>query len=241
MRSYVALTAPVATDALYVGASLRRARNSDESIRPLGSLRKANVTAPRSATGPRWRALGGVGGPVAFVGAWSILGASRSGYSPIHDPISRLAAVGAPTRPAMTAAFLVYGIGVSLYATELHAALPAGAALAAATTAVATVGVAATPLGSALGGAAHATCAAVAYAGLALMPIAASRVLARQGRRRASSVSFAVGLVSAASLLASVLFPRWAGLFQRAGLTVGDAWIVATAIWLSSWPAGVRA
>jgi hypothetical protein len=179
------------------------------------------------------RALGGVWGPVAFISAWSILGATRPGYSSINDPISRLAAVDAPTRVVMTAAFLAYGAGVSLYASELRTAIPGRSGLAAATTAAATLGIAATPLGSAFGGIPHATCAGIAYAGLAVMPIAASRTLARQGRRGASSLSIALGIVSGASLFASVVTPSATGLFQRIGLTAGDVWITATALWLS--------
>ena len=191
------------------------------------------MSQERRETRSKWRALGGVGGPVVFVGAWSILGATRAGYSPIHDPISRLAAVDAPTRAAMTAAFLAYGVGVSLYAGELRAALPGGSAVAAATTAAAIAGIAATPLGSPLGGAPHATCAAVAYTALALLPIAGGRTLAHQGRRGASLVSVALGIASGTSLLASVVVSQWTGVFQRIGLTLGDLWIVATAVWLS--------
>ena len=44
---------------------------------------------------PRWRAFAGIAGPATFIAAWSVLGATRSGYSPVHDPISRLAAVEA--------------------------------------------------------------------------------------------------------------------------------------------------
>ena len=39
----------------------------------------------------RRAALGGVIGPVVFVGSWSGLGAITDGYSPLHDPISDLA------------------------------------------------------------------------------------------------------------------------------------------------------
>src|SRR5216684_8341678 len=58
----------------------------------------------------RWLALGGVVGPAVFVADWAILGIVRPQYSPIHDAISRLAELGASTRPAMTAGFIVDGL-----------------------------------------------------------------------------------------------------------------------------------
>jgi len=74
--------------------------------------------------GARRCALGGIVGPIAFVAAWSIGGLAASHYSPIDDAISHLAEVGAPTRPLMTAGFVVFGIGLAVYAVALHAALP---------------------------------------------------------------------------------------------------------------------
>jgi hypothetical membrane protein len=181
-------------------------------------------------TGHQLRSLGGVAGPVAFVSAWSILGATKAGYSPVHDPISRLAAVDSASRVAMTGGFLAFSLGVGLYARELKASMPGGAAVAALTTAVATVGIAVTPVGSPLGGVGHATCAGMAYSGLAALPIVGGRYLARQGRQRASTSSIAVGVASGACLLASVLSPDGVGLLQRTGLTLGDIWIVITAV-----------
>ncbi len=180
--------------------------------------------------GHQLRSLGGVAGPLAFVSAWSILGATKAGYSPVHDPISRLAAVDSASRVAMTSGFLAFSLGLGLYAKELKASMPGGAAAAAMTTAVATVGIAATPLGSPLGGVGHATCAGIAYAGLVALPVAGGRHLARQGRRRASAASVAVGVATGASLVASVLSPSGVGLWQRLGLTLGDLWIVITAL-----------
>jgi hypothetical protein len=178
------------------------------------------------------RAWGGVVGPAVFVIAWVVLGRRQSGYSPVQDPISRLAAVDAPSRAAMTAAFLTFGAGVALYARELRSALPGGAALAAATTAAATVGIAAAPLGSSLGGAAHAACAGVAYVALALAPILGGRAFFRQGRTAAAGLSVVAGALCGGALVGSAISDRGIGLFQRTGLTVGDIWIVGTALWL---------
>jgi hypothetical protein len=180
----------------------------------------------------RWRALGGVLGPAAFIAAWSMLGATQDGYSPIEDPISRLAAVGAPTRGAMTAGLLAFSAGVGLYADELHKSISKPGAAALATTALATVGVAATPLDSALGGVPHAAFAGLSYASLAATPILGGRALVRAGRPKAGVLSIAVGLGSAAALAGSVLVPQVSGLLQRVGLTAGDTWIMASAVGL---------
>lgn len=182
-----------------------------------------------SASSVRWRTVGGIGGPLAFVAAWGFLGHSRNGYSPIDDPISQLAAIDASSRWAMTAGFLAFGTGVSLYATEVRAVLPGGAGVAALTSGVATIGIAVTPLGSSLGGAAHATCAGVAYAALAATPVLGGRSLASQGHLAASRASTVAGIASGVALLASAFSSPRSGLFQRVGLTVGDAWIVVSA------------
>lgn len=177
----------------------------------------------------RWLALGGIVGPGAFIAAWSILGAGRAGYSPIHDPISELAAIDTSSRATMTAGFVAFGAGVGIYAPALRAALPGGAAAAAALSAAGTLGVAVTPLGSSLGGTPHATAAALAYSGLALSPLLGARSLARVGRRREALVATVIGVTAGVALCASVLLTDGTGLAQRAGLTMGDAWIVATA------------
>ncbi|MGH9003576.1 MAG: hypothetical protein ACRDYV_10645, partial [Acidimicrobiia bacterium] len=55
------------------------------------------------------------------------------------------------------------------------------------------------------------------------------RALARSGRRRAARVSAAVGVVAGVALGASIVAEP-VGLFQRAGLTLVDVWIVTTAV-----------
>lgn len=183
-------------------------------------------------TGRRRAAWGGVVGPAAFIAAWSILGARASGYSPVHDPISRLAAAGQPSQAAMTGGFLAFGAGVSLYAVAIRSALSGATGLAAATTAAATVGIAALPLGTAGGDRPHAVAAGIAYTALALTPLLGARALARMGRRRAALGSVLVGVAAGASLAASAVASSKVGLLQRAGLTIGDGWIAATALWV---------
>ena len=189
----------------------------------------------------RWRAVGGIVGPAVFIAAWTLLGLRREGYSPVADPISRLAADDAPTRWAMTAGFVSFSAGVSLCAAEVRNTIGAKAAGAAATSAVATMGIALTPLGSTLGGAPHAAFAGVAYASLAAAPLLARRPLQAARELRRARAATVAGVVTGAALLASVATPRATGLFQRLGLTVGDLWIMATA-WQHLRPptAGVR-
>jgi hypothetical protein len=181
-------------------------------------------------TPPRWRCWAGVAGPAAFITAWSTLGASRAGYSPVTDPISRLAAVGEPTRPLMTGGFLAFAAGVSAYSSALRDHGFDAAGRAARVTALATLGIAARPLGRPGGDRAHAVPVAIAYAALAATPVLASRPLARRGARWAAVASMATGVGVAGSLGASVLSPRATGLAQRVGLTLGHLWIMASAV-----------
>jgi hypothetical protein len=181
-------------------------------------------------------ALAGVAGPATFIATWAVLGARASGYSPAQDPISRLAAVNAPTHAAMTAGFLAFGAGVGVYARELRNAFPGGAGLAALVTAGATIAIAATPLDSALGGTPHAVAAGVAYASLAAIPVLARPSLARRGHLRAAAASVAVGISVAACLAGSVIARHHAGAWQRLGLTLGDAWLIVSALLLARTP-----
>ena len=180
-------------------------------------------------------ALGGIIGPTTFVAAWSILGARKPEYNPIEDHISRLAAHGVVERPAMTAGFIAFGVGLPVYAFALRRAVEGPAWVAAAATGVATLGVAAFPLDGPAGDGAHAIAAGLGYATLAASPLLAARPLGRAGSRRWSNFSLAAGLASAACLAATTAGPA-TGLFQRLGLTIGDAWVVASAaaIWRGS-------
>ena len=185
-----------------------------------------------SPTARRGLAIGGIAGPLAFVAAWSFLGTGQPGYSPIRDPISRLAAIDAPTRAPMTAGLLTFGAGVAAYASALAAALPGGAALTAGATAAGSVGIAALPLEAGKGSVAHDVVAGLAYASLAATPVLAARGLHARGLRLPARLSTAVGVTSAVVLVAGALAPRGGGLLQRLGLTLGHAWIVASAAWI---------
>ena len=191
----------------------------------------------------RWLALGGVIGPVAFVGSWAILGATTPGYSPVNGAISDLAAVNASSRAAMTAGFVVFGLGLIAFGFALRDALEGPAWIAAIATGSCTIGVAATPLGGWAGDNTHATFAGLGYATLVGLPLLAARPLARRGLVGCSRASILVGLVAAFCLVASTFGPAH-GLWQRLGLTTGDVWIVAAAVTIvsprSRWRAGGR-
>lgn len=177
----------------------------------------------------RLPALGGVVGPAAFVAAWAVLGRRLPGYSPVDDAISRLAAGGAPDRYVMTAGLVALGTGLPLYGSALRATLPGPAWVCATATGLATLGVATFPLGSPTPDRIHGIFAGIGYATLAATPLVAAAPLARSGRTGWARVSVAAGLVSGASLLATLAGPA-SGLFQRLGLTTGHAWIVAGAV-----------
>jgi hypothetical membrane protein len=186
--------------------------------------RQAGSRRPGWAS-PAW---GGIVGPAAFVATWAALGATRSGYSPVEDAISRLAETGTTTRPAMTAGFVVYGVGLAGWAAALRSGVEGPAWIPAAGVAAATVGVAAFPLRPDASGAVHAAFAVAGYAALAAVPlvVAAGPVLARHPA--AARLSVAVGVVTAGLLVASAAGAPAHGLTQRAGLTLGDGWVAVS-------------
>ena len=177
-------------------------------------------------------------GPLAFVAAWAVGGAVAEGYAPREDAISELAAVGAMTRPLMTAGFLVFGAGMAAFAAGLRPLLAGPAWLAALAAGACTVGVAAVPLDAGHDGL-HGVLAGLGYAALVAVPVLAARPLARDHGADAW-VPAVVAVVATTCLVASGTTSGPDGLFQRLGLTVVDAWIAVTALRL--WrPRSVRA
>jgi hypothetical protein len=183
------------------------------------------MTRPRS----RWLALGGILGPASFIAAWALLGTRASGYSPVDEPISRLAGVGADARGPMTVGIVSLGVGVGAYAAILPSTLGRRTAIAAATTVAARRRSPSLSLGTPVGGIPHAVAAGVAYASLAATPLSAARVLGGRGRIRQARVSVAAGVICGAALLGSATLDTRTGLLQRVGLTVGHMWIAASA------------
>jgi hypothetical membrane protein len=171
----------------------------------------------------------GVVGPCGFIAAW-VIGAAVTDreYSSVDDAISQLAAVGADTRPVMTAGMVVFGVAVALYAASLRATWRSPAWIAALTTGVATLFVAALPLDhSDLVDRLHGLAAAVGYVSLAALPLIAARPLLAAGERMLAVAGIVLGAISGIALALS-LFADANGLFQRIGLTATDAWIVAS-------------
>lgn len=185
----------------------------------------------RRETGPTDRLVwGGLLGPAVFIADWAVLGAAKRGYSPVRDAISRLAETGASTRVPMTGGFIVYGAGLTCYGLALrrrHLGAPGTCAIA---TGLATLGVAAFPLGTPTSGTIHAVFAGLGYATLAAVPIAASRPLMAAGHPPLARVSMVTGFTTGALLLASAIISPAHGLAQRTGLTLGDTWVMVSAV-----------
>jgi len=183
----------------------------------------------------RTAATCGIAGPVAFVGGWLVNGLRTDGYDPLRDAISQLARVGAPTRLSMSACFVVFGVLVPLWAPTVARELATPALRPVVTVAgLATVAVAALPLTREPGGTQdllHALTAGTGYVAMALTPLLAAGGLRRLGRPGAAGLSAAVGVVSAVSLVLTVVTDT-SGLFQRLGLGVVDAWHVVIASWV---------
>ena len=175
---------------------------------------------------------GGIAGPGMFITAWLLAGAIEPGYSPAHDAISRLAAVGSTVRPLMTAGFVAFAFGMLLYSGALRAAVSGPASTAVVATSVATFGVMALPLGvNSKIDDIHGAFAIVAYATLVATPLLAARPLVVRGRRGVARLSVATGVV-AGLCLAGTLLGAVPGLLQRVGLTLVDAWIAGSAVWI---------
>src|SRR4051794_22518313 len=187
-----------------------------------------------STSRPMRSAWGGLLGPAAFVSAWIVSGALRPAYSPVNDAISRLAAVGAPRRLIMTGGFVGFGLGVPVYAAALRASVPGHAWKAALATGAATLAVAATPLDvSPTLDVVHGGFASAGYITLAATPLLAAGALAASGRTWAARLSVATGVASTICLAGTLPGPAH-GLLQRSGLTLGDAWLAASAAWMLS-------
>jgi hypothetical protein len=178
----------------------------------------------------RLATFGGAIGPAAFVSTWVVTGRRSDGYAPLDDAISRLAASGAPTRRLMTAGFTCLGVTLSAFAYLRRDALGATGSTSALVSGLATLSAGFTSLErSPASDAAHLACAVIGYATLSAAPALAAGPLRRHGHPRLAAVAPAAAVLSGLSLAASAWGPK-RGLFQRVGLTLGDAWLAATAL-----------
>lgn len=177
----------------------------------------------------------GIAAPVAFVGGWLVNGQRIPGYEPLSDAISQLAREGAPTRAAMTACFVAFGLLLPIWAGVVARELGVPALRWVVTVAgLATLAVAALPLTRQGGGAQdtwHAAAALTGYVAMAATPLVAAKGL--PGWKREASLL--VGLAAAFALVTSIVVEGGGG-HQRLGLTMVDAWhvVVATAVLLRS-------
>lgn len=186
----------------------------------------------------RLAAVCGIAAPSAFVGAWLVGGTRLPDYDPLVDAISRLAAEGAPTRPLMTSGMVTFGLLVPVWARTLGRVLESpGLRWTVTTAGVATLAVAGLPLtqeGGTTQDALHAVAAGIGYVAMAATPLVAAPLLRRRGHGRAAAASVAVGAVSVAGLVGTLLVGEdgqvGSGGLQRLGLTVVDAWHVVAAL-----------
>lgn len=175
-----------------------------------------------------WAALGLVAGPAAFIGGWVVGGRRTPGYSPVHDAISRIAAVGAPERDLMTTAFVAYGASILVGAAALRSSPLRRCWPIAVVNGAATIAVAALPLEhSAAVDTWHGVAAGTGYVSIAALQLASARPLRQTGHDRAAALAVAGGVVTGAALVATTVSEA-NGFWQRLGLTVGDAWLIAT-------------
>jgi hypothetical membrane protein len=196
-----------------------------------------SAARPTTATrrGDRLGALCGVLGPAAFVGAWVVGSAVTDGYDPVRQAISELARAGAATQPLMTTGLVVFGALIPVWGFTLARVLDEprlGVSVSVA--GLATLGVALFPLTREQEqpqDVAHAVSAGIGYVAMAASPLIGAAALRRRGRRSAAVASAAVGIVSAAALVASLALDA-TGALQRLGLTVVDAWYVVLAGWV---------
>lgn len=180
--------------------------------------------------------------PIVFVAGWAWAGTSLAyrfphqklvhHYSPRHHAISDLASDVSPRRWFMFAVFLAFGVlmligSQALRRSSLRLAWPA-----AVVNGLAVIGVALFPLRFPLDDRpGHSVAATVAYVSLAAMPLLAARGLSRAGHGALATASVMMGVLSLL-VLASAMGSGSLGYLQRAGLGIGDLWILLAGLGL---------
>lgn len=185
---------------------------------------------PRRHPLDRLRIAGVIAGPIAFITAWAVSSAVTDGYSPIRDHISDLAAVDAPTRPLMNLGFAAFTVAVAAAAGPLRPLIGTPGSIAMGVNAALSAGVALAPLGvSPEGDRLHQVAAGAGYLALAALAPAAAPALAERSRGLAVA-SVGVGVASMVCLGASLVADQQSGFWQRAGITVTDAWLIGIGV-----------
>ncbi|MCA1735954.1 MAG: DUF998 domain-containing protein [Actinobacteria bacterium] len=171
---------------------------------------------------------GAAWGPVVFIGCWLVGGLLLPGYSPVDDPISRLAAVEAGSRPLMNFGLGAFAIGVGMASWPIRRILGPWAGAALGLNALMTVGVLATPLDlSPSTDVAHGVFAGVAYVALTAVGALGSIWLRQHNRKWRAWLVVSLVTGGALALSASDLAP---GLLQRIGLTTTDMALILTGL-----------
>ena len=187
------------------------------------------AASTRRSRSSRLLLSGAIWGPCIFIAAWVVGGLLLSGYSPVDQHISDLAAVDASTRWLMTLGFAAFALGVGVAVLPLRRLIGWPAAVALGINAALMIGIALTPTGGSLDmDRVHAVLALLLYASLAAIAPLAAMSLRRHGAIIALS-SLAVGVVALTFLSAS-LGEAKSGLLQRMGMTITDVWLIAIGI-----------
>lgn len=181
--------------------------------------------SPQLSPTDRILSAGLIVGPTAFISAWLLSGALTPGYSPFREHISDLAAVNASTHDLMNLGFGTFAVSVAAAIVPARRFLGTPAAVALGANVALTIGIALAPLGrDAAGDRTHAVVAGLGYLALAAAAPSAAPFLAKRSRR-AAVASVGIGLASMACLGLSFVRPE-SGFWQRAGISVTDAWLI---------------
>jgi hypothetical membrane protein len=172
-----------------------------------------------------------VGAPLLLGGGLAVAQALQpSGYDPIRDTISALAARGATDRWVMTSALAGLGLCHVVTAAGLRPARDAGR-LVLAGGGVATVMVAVFPQPAHGNSVAHTIAATVAFISLAAWPLFSARRKSRAPLlRRSSAIAASVGMLGLVAWFALEIHGGQRGLSERAAAGAQALWPLAVVI-----------
>jgi hypothetical membrane protein len=180
---------------------------------------------------PWWALASSTAAPILLVGGWTV-GAMQqpTGYDPIRDTISSLAAQGATDRWVMTAALVGLGACYMVTAAGLRPAR-VGGRIVLAVGGLATLLVAAFPQPIDGNSVAHTRAAAVAFAALAIWPVfAARRPSSAPLLTRSASVAATVVLLGLVLWFALDIHGGHRGLAERAAAGMEALWPLAVVV-----------